>query len=1110
MMASSPICLLSKASKTKSWLWHRCLSHLNFGAINHLARQGLVRGLPKLIFEKDHLCLACAMGKSTKKSHKPKTKDTNKEKLYLLHMDLCGPMRVESVNGKKYILVIVDDYSRFTWVKFLRSKDEAPDCIIKFLKMIQVRLKVPVHRIQTDNKTEFVNQTLRKYYEEVGISNETSVARSPQQNGIVERRNRTLIEATRTILDELTTMASKQRSSGPTLNEMNPTTISLGLVQKSSSSTPYVPPSRNDWDLMFQPMFDELLNPSPSVDHQAAQVITLMAEVIPQVQDDSTVIPQDVEEDNLDIEVAHMRNDPLLGVPILEVTYAQSSSTMYKDALAQSCWIETMQEELNEFERLELWELVPRLDKVMPDGFVDQDNPNHVYKLKKALYGLKQAPRTCGLQWWRNENWIRIKKGRPLIHRITVARPIEKHIHAVKRIFRYLRGTVHRGLWYPKDFFVALTVFADVDHAGCQDTRRSTSGSVQFLGERLISWSSKRKKSVAISSMEAEYITTMDTTIEQQAIMDEALVPHAQRDMLHICPRIHGQSFDEPPFKEEILAFIHFLGHSAVIRTLTDFGALLPIELTNEEIKNYNAYKEYYAIATGAAPPKPKASVRRTRSSSNTSITPPTDAAGPRLTNEGTGSIPRVSDVPTDESEEEFSWNSTDDEGDADDGKDGDDDEEEGGDDDQEYDDEYAEETRDEESFDPITQTPKNNDNEGNGKEDIGLNIGGEEGHDKKEEEDELYRDVNINQGRGIQANLEVKDSYVILTPVNPNGMESIFKTTSQLNVQTPTSMAPLPMTTPTMTPSTIATITITSQAPILPTTVLSSIIQNLPNFGSLFRFDDRLRNLYKALVEAYESNKIILDTYEETVTLKRRRDDDADKDEEPSAGPDRGSKRHKEGNEPESASAPTETTTRSAGRSTVSTQSRVSSLIPNNQGRHVIPFEHFINNNLEYLRGGASSRKYTTSITKTKAADYGHIKWIEDLVPRTMWIEEPIGYDKYSLWGRRIIAVTELKIVEYHSYKHLDWITVRRDDDKIYKFKEGDFKRLRIQDIEDMLLLLVQDDRLKGIRMQYLPKSIRRKSEKDRAAAMIQAIDKGLKIKRIMRSLERFVGGRL
>ncbi|GKA14543.1 retrovirus-related pol polyprotein from transposon TNT 1-94, partial [Tanacetum coccineum] len=165
-----------------------------------ISRHGLVRDLPKLKFEKDHLCSACAMGKSKKKPHKPKSKDTNQEKLYLLHMDLCGPMLVASVNGKKYILVIVDEYSRFTWVKCLRSKDEAPYFIIKFLKMIQVRLKTPVRRIRTDNGTAFVNKTLCEYYEKVGISHETSIARSPQQNGVVERRNRTLIKAARTML----------------------------------------------------------------------------------------------------------------------------------------------------------------------------------------------------------------------------------------------------------------------------------------------------------------------------------------------------------------------------------------------------------------------------------------------------------------------------------------------------------------------------------------------------------------------------------------------------------------------------------------------------------------------------------------------------------------------------------------------------------------------------------------------------------------------------------------------------------------------------------------------------------------------------------------------
>nr|GEZ17681.1 integrase, catalytic region, zinc finger, CCHC-type, peptidase aspartic, catalytic [Tanacetum cinerariifolium] len=437
MMASSPICLLSKASKTKSWLWHRHLSHLNFGAINHLARQGLVRGLPKLKFEKDHLCSACAMGKSKKKSHKPKSEDTNQEKLYLLHMELCGPMHVESVNGKK--------------------------------------------------------------------------------------RTRRIVKTIHVDFDELMAMASEQSSSRPVLNEMTLATISSGLVQKSPSSTPYVPPSRNEWDLLFQPMFDELLNPPPSVDPQAPKVIALTADVIPPVQAESTgspfsntvdkdapspskshtipetqsfVIPQDVEEDIHDIEVAHMGNDLLFGVPISEFTTAQSSSTtaFLNGNLREEVYVS------------------------QPNGFVDQDNPNHVYKLKKALYGLKQAP--CA--WYDMLSSFLIsqdfsKVDTPMVEKSKLdedkegkaidpshyhgmigtllylianrpnlkfaicmcaryqARPTEKHIHAVKMIFQYLRGTVNRGLWYPKDSSIVLIAFADADHAGCQDTRRSTS-----------------------------------------------------------------------------------------------------------------------------------------------------------------------------------------------------------------------------------------------------------------------------------------------------------------------------------------------------------------------------------------------------------------------------------------------------------------------------------------------------------------------------------------------------------------------------------------------------------------------------------------------------------
>ncbi|GJS35305.1 retrovirus-related pol polyprotein from transposon TNT 1-94 [Tanacetum coccineum] len=181
MMKSSPICLLS-TSKNKSWLWHRRLNYLNFGTINDLARKDLVRGLRRLKFEKDHLCSACQLGKSKKHTHKPKNENTNLEVLNTLHMDLCGPMRVQTINGKKYILVILDDYSRFTWVKFLRSKDETPEVVIKFLKQIPFGLNKTDRNIHTDNGTEFVNNDLTDYYERVGIFHQKTVPRTPQQN----------------------------------------------------------------------------------------------------------------------------------------------------------------------------------------------------------------------------------------------------------------------------------------------------------------------------------------------------------------------------------------------------------------------------------------------------------------------------------------------------------------------------------------------------------------------------------------------------------------------------------------------------------------------------------------------------------------------------------------------------------------------------------------------------------------------------------------------------------------------------------------------------------------------------------------------------------------
>nr|GEX51113.1 putative ribonuclease H-like domain-containing protein [Tanacetum cinerariifolium] len=200
MASTSQICLMARASSTKSWLWHQRLSHLNFDTINDLAGNDLVSGLPKFKYHKEHIFPSCEQGKSKRASHPPKPVPNSRQRLHLLHMDLYGPMRIASINGKRYVLVIVDDYSRYMWVHFLRSKDKAPEVIKTFLKRITVLLQSPVIIIRTDNDTKFKNQVLKEYFDSVGISHQMSSVRTPQQNRVVERRNRMLVEAARIML----------------------------------------------------------------------------------------------------------------------------------------------------------------------------------------------------------------------------------------------------------------------------------------------------------------------------------------------------------------------------------------------------------------------------------------------------------------------------------------------------------------------------------------------------------------------------------------------------------------------------------------------------------------------------------------------------------------------------------------------------------------------------------------------------------------------------------------------------------------------------------------------------------------------------------------------
>nr|GEY49681.1 integrase, catalytic region, zinc finger, CCHC-type, peptidase aspartic, catalytic [Tanacetum cinerariifolium] len=164
MASASPICLMAHATSTKSWLLHQHLSHLNFDTINDLTQNDLVTGLLKFKYHKEHLCPSCEQGKSKSASHPPKPFPNSRQRLHLVHMDLCGPMRIASINGKRYVLVIVDDYSRYTWVHFLRSKDEAPEVIKTFLKRITILLQSPVIIIRTEmtlnSKIKLLKNTL--------------------------------------------------------------------------------------------------------------------------------------------------------------------------------------------------------------------------------------------------------------------------------------------------------------------------------------------------------------------------------------------------------------------------------------------------------------------------------------------------------------------------------------------------------------------------------------------------------------------------------------------------------------------------------------------------------------------------------------------------------------------------------------------------------------------------------------------------------------------------------------------------------------------------------------------------------------------------------------
>nr|GEX15159.1 integrase, catalytic region, zinc finger, CCHC-type, peptidase aspartic, catalytic [Tanacetum cinerariifolium] len=538
--SSTPLYLMAKASPTQAWLCHRRLSHFNFDYINMLSKKDIMIGLPKLKYVKDQLCSSCELSKAKRSSIKSNSVPSSKGRLNLLHMDLCGPMRVAGINGKKYILVIVDDYSRYTWTLFLRSKDETLEVLKEFLTMIQRNLQALMITVRTDRGTKYSNQSkgYRVYNKRTRLIVES-----------IHIRFEEIKEVSETSVAEDTLGRVSQRQKASDYDNSDP----VPQRQDVSSSADAHVPSQQELDLLFGPLYDEFFNAGsnpqdkqPSMNIQPISApstpINVHAEENNDNQAEEEHLPDDeftnplcapeqevaessshnISNSNVptfnqpqvfeyrwtkDHPLEQVRGNPSRPVQtrqklitdaeicMFALTVSTAKSKNIKEVMADFAWIEAMQEELYQFDRFRVWELVDKPfgksvirlkwlwknkkdeDQTMdvktefingplkeevyvaqPDGFVDPDHLEKVYRLRKALYGLKQAPKA-----WYDE------------------------------LSKFLTS---------KGFTKA---FSNVDQARCIDTRKSTSGGIQFLDDKLVSWMSKKQKCTAMSSAEAEY-----------------------------------------------------------------------------------------------------------------------------------------------------------------------------------------------------------------------------------------------------------------------------------------------------------------------------------------------------------------------------------------------------------------------------------------------------------------------------------------------------------------------------------------------------------------------------------------------------------------------------
>ncbi|KAJ9565681.1 hypothetical protein OSB04_001647 [Centaurea solstitialis] len=409
LISKEEICLVSSVKNEEAWLWHTKFCHLNFHTLDKLVRLKLVKGLPDIKFEKDHLCSDCEMGKLRRSSHKTKSDPSYDKPLQMFTCDLCGPISVQSLGGKKYILVLIDEFSRFTWVEFMKKKSQVPLILINLLKRLHVRV------LRSDNGTGFKNSVIEEYLASVGITHNFSAPRTPQQNGVVERKNRTLVDAARTMLNAsgipLTFWAKAVSAACYTQNR--------SLVVKRFEKTPYQLLHNKRPNIKFFHVFGKI-DPKGddaivigyswnSVAYRVTQDKYTEELKIQAEKSSNTTIPQDLvnlfnecyedepdpDRASADVPRAFVEDHPvtdaspqstkvdqksslyhIIGSPSAPVTTRSSKlnenlilfggflsdfkPSKTQEALSDPDWVKAIQEELAKFERNKLWRLVER------------------------------------------------------------------------------------------------------------------------------------------------------------------------------------------------------------------------------------------------------------------------------------------------------------------------------------------------------------------------------------------------------------------------------------------------------------------------------------------------------------------------------------------------------------------------------------------------------------------------------------------------------------------------------------------------------------------------------------------------------------------------------